>query len=121
MIGAVIGSDLGYWDIVTAIKQRSSGWGKPVGDLKVDKRAAAEWSLCPELEPPTGVDSVVCDGSSCVQICQTGMRSIGNRKTRCRWNHKRGFFWTKVRNYITPLLGHFHWLTLLRNDFLFAL
>lgn len=96
MIGAVIGSDLGYWDIVTAIKQRSYGWGKPEGNLEVDKRAAALWSLCPELELPSGTDQVVCDQSSCVQICRTGTRSIGNRKTRCRWNHKRGFFWTKT-------------------------
>ena len=47
MIGAVIGSDLGYWDIVTAINQGSSGWGKPVGDPEVDKPAFALWSLCP--------------------------------------------------------------------------
>ena len=77
-----------------------------VGDLEVDKRAAALWSLCPTLELPTGVDSVVCDQSSCVQVCQTGMRSIGNRKTRCRWNRKRGFFWTKVRNY-DVIIGSF--------------
>ena len=90
----------------TSLNKESSGWGKPVGDLEVDKRAAALWSLCPELELPTGVDSVVCDQSSCVQVCQTGMRSIGNRKTRCRWNHKRGFFWTKVRNY-NVIIGPF--------------
>ena len=97
MIGAVVGSDLGYWDIVTAIKQRSAGWGKPVGNLEIEKRAAADWSLCSELSIPAGAESVNCDGSSCVQICKTGRRSIGNRKTRCRFNKKRGFFWTKVR------------------------
>ena len=70
-------------------QKSQSGWGFPVGI-----KAAADWQMCPSLQPyPSGVASVSCDGSTCMQICEAGKVGMGKRRIRCRWRRKLGFFW----------------------------
>ena len=66
-------------------------WGHPVG-----VRAAAEWSLCPELALPTGVAGTACQGATCMVVCDEGKVAIGKRRVKCRWTRKKGFFWKTV-------------------------
>ena len=78
------------------IKTRSNEqWGHPVG-----VRAAASWSLCPELTLPTGVAGTTCQGATCMVVCDEGKVAIGKRRVKCRWNRKKGFFWKTVRPYL---------------------
>ena len=102
-----------YWEALEASTRRTR-WGHPV-----DVRAAAEWSQCPELgqfrpnhiskiknltklvsnlrkEKPAGVKEIVCDGSTCMQVCEEGAISMGKRRTKCRWKRAQGFFWKRV-------------------------
>ena len=70
-------------------QKAQSGWGFPVG-----LKAAADWQLCPSLQPyPSGVSNVSCDGSTCMQICEAGKVGMGRRRVRCRWRRTQGFFW----------------------------
>ena len=81
-----------YSEIIDNIQQRSSEpetWGFPTGQL------AALWSLCPTLDVPAGGSSVVCDQSTCAVVCNPGYIGTGKRRTRCRYNKKKGFFWKK--------------------------
>ena len=55
-----------YNDVFTAIKTRTGGWGHPL------VRAAADWSLCPELALPAGAEQIVCDSSTCALVCPPG-------------------------------------------------
>ena len=80
-----------YQDALSSVRQRKSGWGFPVG-----VRAAADWTLCPQLELPDGVESVACDGSTCMQVCEAGKQGMGQRRVRCRHNRNKGFFWNRV-------------------------
>ena len=66
-------------------------WGHPVG-----VRAAAEWSLCPELALPAGVAGTACQGATCMVVCDEGKVAIGKRRVKCRWTRKKGFFWKTV-------------------------
>jgi len=77
--------------VLTLKRQRSSGWGHPVGI-----KAAALWSNCPALALPAGVKEIKCDGSTCMQVCEDGKASVGKRRTKCRWKRNVGFFWKKV-------------------------
>ena len=72
-------------------RQRSTGWGHPVGI-----KAAALWSNCPPLALPAGVKEITCDGSTCMQVCEDGKASVGKRRTKCRWKRNVGFFWKRV-------------------------
>ena len=85
-----------YRDALEMIKTRSNEqWGHPVG-----VRAAASWSLCPELTLPTGVAGTTCQGATCMVVCDEGKVAIGKRRVKCRWNRKKGFFWKTVRPYL---------------------
>ena len=66
-------------------------WGHPVG-----VRAAADWSLCPELALPAGVAGTACQGATCMVVCDEGKVAIGKRRVKCRWTRKKGFFWKTV-------------------------
>jgi len=78
-----------YWEALEASNRRAR-WGHPI-----DIRAAAEWSQCPALEKPSGVQEIVCDGSTCMQVCEAGAISTGKRRTKCRWKRSQGFFWKR--------------------------
>ena len=81
-----------YFDALRAVKTRSGeSWGHPIGI-----RAAADHSLCPALTLPTGVQSLACDGATCMAVCEEGKVSSGQRRTKCRFKPKSGFFWKKV-------------------------
>ena len=89
-----------YWNAVSSVRQRKSGWGFPVG-----VRAAADWTLCPEFDLPDGVDSVTCDGSTCMQVCKAGKQGMGQRRVRCRHNRNKGFYWNRVSEaFVNPTL-----------------
>ena len=53
------------------------------------------YSKCPELEKPTGVAEIFCDEATCTQICDPGYISIAQRRTKCRYNKKKGHFWRR--------------------------
>ena len=72
---------------------KKGGWGHPVG------KAAATWSLCPELTLPTGVAGKVCDGSTCMVVCEPGKVAMGRRRIKCRWKRSKGFFWKQVKTF----------------------
>ena len=63
-------------------------WGHPIG-----VKAAASWSLCPDLQLPDGVESLRCDGATCMAVCEVGKVSMGRRRTKCRFKRTKGFFW----------------------------
>ena len=58
-----------YFNALTAARQKSGGWGSPIG-----LRAAADWTLCPSLATPIGASRVVCDQSTCMVECQPGFQ-----------------------------------------------
>ena len=91
-----------YSDALKSVNQRKSGWGFPIG-----VRSAAEWSLCPALTKPSGVASIQCDGSTCMQICEAGKLAMGQRRTKCRFKKKSGFSWKKVLRLNTSGLIYF--------------
>ena len=114
-----------YWEALEASTRRTR-WGHPV-----DVRAAAEWSQCPELgkltfvdhflkrcltklltnlvkEKPSGVKEIVCDGSTCMQVCEEGAISVGKRRTKCRWKRAQGFFWKRVSLPVEIYLYYWH-------------
>ena len=71
---------------------KKGDWGHPVG------KAAATWSLCPELTLPTGVAGKVCDGSTCMVVCEPGKVAMGRRRIKCRWKRSKGFFGNRFEN-----------------------
>jgi len=79
-----------YRDALSMALAKKGGWGHPVG------KAAATWSLCPELTLPTGVAGKVCDGSTCMVVCEPGKVAMGRRRIKCRWKRSKGFFWKQV-------------------------
>merc|ERR1712176_1730687 len=40
--------------------------------------------------------SVACNGSTCMSVCEEGKVSVGQRRTRCRFKNSVGFFWKKT-------------------------
>merc|ERR1711990_102261 len=54
---------------------------------------AANYSKCPELEKPAGVESISCDKSYCSIECEAGSVPLGRKRIRCeakgaafKWN-----------------------------------
>jgi len=68
--------------------QRKSGWGAPTG------RIAALHSLCTPLTAPANAQ-ITCDQSTCALVCDQGFIGVGKRRTKCRWNASKQFFWKK--------------------------
>lgn len=79
-----------YRDAMSMALAKRGGWGHPVDNVG---KAAATWSLCPELTLPTGVAGKVCDGSTCMVVCEPGKVAMGRRRIKCRWKRSKGFFW----------------------------
>ena len=95
MLGSTVGIQWDqptYLDALQMSRNRNSDWAFPVG-----VRASALWSLCPALELPQGAESLTCDQSTCMTVCQPGYKATGRRRVRCRWKRKKGFFW---KNYL---------------------
>ena len=80
-----------YWDALSQARERIGSWGHPV-----DVKAAADHSLCPELTLPAGVQSLECDGATCMAVCEPGKMSMGRRRTKCRFKRSKGFFWGRA-------------------------
>merc|ERR1712127_1121881 len=68
--------------------QRKGGWGAPTG------RISALHSLCSPLTPPAN-GQISCDQSTCALVCDQGFIGVGKRRTKCRWNAVKNFFWKK--------------------------
>ena len=54
------------------------------------------WSDCPSLD--TNIDGLLglmCNGATCAMRCQPGYIAVGNRRTKCRWNRRLGWFWKR--------------------------
>jgi hypothetical protein len=80
-----------YNEVIDSLGQRDGGgWGHPTD------RIAALHSLCPTLETPAGADSITCDQSTCAVVCSPGFIGTGKRRTKCRYNRKKGFFWKQT-------------------------
>ena len=78
--------------------QRSNAdWGAPVGVGNVDGAGQSRhWSDCPSLD--TNIDGLLglmCNGATCAMRCQEGYIAVGNRRTKCRWNRRLGWFWKR--------------------------
>ena len=81
-----------YFDALRAVRTRSGeNWGHPVGI-----RAAADHNLCPALALPAGVASIACNFATCMSVCEPGKIAVGQRRTKCRFNRRNGFFWKRV-------------------------
>ena len=80
-----------YWDAMNLARERKSSWGHPIG-----VKSAADYSLCPELTLPSGVQSLECEGATCMAVCEPGKMSMGRRRTKCRFKRKKGFFWGRA-------------------------
>ena len=80
-----------YWDALNQARERIGSWGHPI-----DIKAAADHSLCPELTLPAGVQSLECDGATCMAVCEPGKMSMGRRRTKCRFKRSKGFFWGRA-------------------------
>ncbi|CBY32701.1 unnamed protein product [Oikopleura dioica] len=39
---------------------------------------------------------IVCDQSTCALVCDDGFIPTGRRRSKCRWNNTRNFFWKKT-------------------------
>lgn len=66
--------------------RNNGGWGHPLNKI------AALHSLCPDLDVP-GNSELMCDQSTCAVKCADTFIATGKRRTRCRWNKKKGFHW----------------------------
>ena len=61
---------------------------------------------CEALETPQGASAVTCDQTTCMLICNQGFLPTGPRRTRCRWNKKRGLS-VFHHFFINFILGYF--------------
>jgi len=77
-----------YKDILAKFDQRSGGWGAPTN------RIAAEHNLCPALDPVDNAE-IICDQATCAVKCDEGFIPVGRRRTKCRFNQTKQFFWKK--------------------------
>ncbi|CBY11089.1 unnamed protein product [Oikopleura dioica] len=78
-----------YSNFLRSLGQKKSGWGAPEG------RIAAAHSLCPALDTPDN-GSIVCDQSTCALVCDEGFVATGRRRTKCRFNTTKQFFWKRT-------------------------
>ena len=92
-----------YNDFLQALSQKRSDWGHPID------RIAALHTLCSPLETPTN-GQLTCDQSTCALVCDQGMYFFlsiekhrfegyvptGKRRTKCRFNQHKAFFWKRT-------------------------
>lgn len=65
-------------------------WGKSVGNSE----GTVDWSLCPTLQKPDGVSSIICDQATCMGICKPGYRPPGRgKRVTCHKNDSRPAKW----------------------------
>ena len=61
------------------------------------------WSSCPALDKPEGVKDVTCESATCMAVCEDGKVAMGQRRIKCRWKRKKGFFWKKVFHFFDEI------------------
>ena len=95
----------GEWDQPTfsevqQIWTQKSGqsWGAPVGVGNVDGLGQSRhWSDCAPIDTSNmpGLEGLMCNGATCAMRCLPGHIATGNRRTKCRWNRRLGWYWKR--------------------------